>query len=171
NCKPPVQHIFCYRPMVARVRRHLELLHSLGTNPVFAPQPLHTLVVPLLPILTKLSIHLRTAIRAAALLVDGLDLPQPPLVLLPPFTPGAAEPPVIARNAHLQNAAHRGNAKLLAMRFDEAVLHLRGVAKEAAAFFRISFSSSSCWIFRRRSAISCSCVVRLPWPREASGPS
>src|ERR1051325_277805 len=103
--------------------------HSVFTDPLAAGR--------------QLAVHPRAAVDPPVLVVDGLDLHRQ---FLPPTPPGAGlalEPRVEPAAGHLQHTAHHRDGPYLAMLLDEGELHGCSLAKNAAAFFKISRSMSS----------------------------
>src|SRR4029453_4548798 len=84
------------------------------------------------------------AIQLAALLMRLADLDQQLLFTSRPPRRRPAAPGIESAAAHLPHPAHHPPRPALAMRADEGVLHGCSFAKNAAAFFKISRSISSC---------------------------
>src|SRR5262249_6932620 len=77
---------------------------------------------------------------------------------------------VVAGGRDLQRLAHQADGPLILVGFDEAEGHVASLAKNAAAFFRISRSASRRLFSARRRRRSSSWGLRRPVPGKAWSP-
>src|ERR1700733_6019624 len=119
--------------------RHKPLLDP-GSNPLQPHDSGHGILADLPTLGLQRPMDPGAAVDAAAVGVHRPDLlgqfASPPLA----FTDRPATPGVKAAGTHLQNPAHRLDAKGLAMLLNPGELHGCSLAKNAAAFFKISRS-------------------------------
>src|SRR5262249_46429854 len=88
--------------------------------------------------------------------MDGPDLHEQGIALLLPIAAGALPPGIVAGGGSLQRFAQQPHGPLVAVFVDEAVGHVASLAKNAAAFFRMSRSASRRLFSARRRRFSSS---------------
>src|SRR5262249_54031720 len=116
------------------------------------------------------SVDAGAAVAAPGLGVDLLDLAGQGVPALLPCGRRAAQPGVVAGGGGLERLAHQADGPLILVGFDEAEGHVGLLAKNAAAFFRISRSARRRLFSARRRRSSSSWGLRRPLPGKASGP-
>src|SRR5262249_39808671 len=118
----------------------------------------------------QLGVDARAAVAGLHLGVDGPDFHEQGVTPPPLGAGGAAPPGVVAGGRDLQRFAEQAHGPPALVLVDEAEGHVASLAKNAAAFFRMSRSASSRLFSARRRASSCSWAERLPWPGKAWSP-
>src|SRR5438309_4156098 len=112
----------------------LPLVHDVG----------HRVLTDLLALCFQCPADARAAVDLSVLLVHRLDLLRQRFPTLRPPATRSAQPGVVARAAHLQHLTDDLQRKCRnQMRFDERELHGCSLAKNCAAFFKISRSINS----------------------------
>ncbi len=138
---------------------------SLGLEAFCAHQAIDPMLVTTLAQVGQVGRNLAIAIDPARFQPRLLDERQEQPVLLGPLGFGSGLPSVVAAGMDAHYAAHRANGMLGFGSHNECVLYRNSLAKNAAAFFRMSRSSvtrmslalrrrnSSCWqVCARRSS-------------------
>src|SRR5262249_39668296 len=118
----------------------------------------------------QLGVDARAAIAGLVLGVDGPDLHEESVASLLPSAAGALPPGIVAGGGDLERFAEQPHGPLALVFLDEAVGHVASLAKNAAAFFRMSRSARSRLFSARRRRFSSSKGESWPWPGKACSP-
>ena len=123
------------------------------------------------PRLYQVHMDARGTIDLPARFMVTLDLSEQAAIIPRSLAFGPVEPIVVTTGRHPQDLAQPGNVMRISLFADKGVLYLSSLAKYAAAFFRISFSSLS----RSFSCFSvassdCSSFLGRPGPENALSP-
>src|SRR5437867_722086 len=110
------------------------------------------------------------AVAGLDLGVDDSNFHEESVVPLFLGAAGALPPGVVAGGGNLQRFTEQADGPPVLVLVDEAVRHVASLAKNAAAFFRMSRSASSRLFSARRRWTSSSKGERLPWPGKACSP-
>ncbi len=119
------------------------LAADVGCHAVLPHDPRHAMLSAGLAGLAQVPVNPRAAVRHVARLTRQADQPEKPRILTSSDRLRLLEPRVETTPMHPKNATHRGDPKLPAMITDERVPYRDALAKYAAAFFRMSRSSST----------------------------
>ena len=170
RCEVLLQQIRGDRLVVVRIRGGDELAPGEYGDPGGFHQPLHALLAHRCAVCLQLMVDARTAIGLSALPMDGLDVDRQSPVLAPARAFAAITPHEVSRLGYLQHPAHGCQPPHGPVTFNEGILHGLSLAKNAAAFFRMSRSISSVRFSRSSLAFSASRAAFFPCPRKASAP-
>ena len=143
----------------------------LGLDARDAHQPGHSIDAHAFPGLHQVHMDARRTIDLSARFMVTPDLSDQATIIPGSLAFGPVKPIVVTTGRHPQNLAQSANVVLISLLADKGVLYLSSLAKYAAAFFRISFSSLS----RSFSCFSvvnsdCSSFFGRPGPENALSP-
>src|SRR5262249_11524475 len=102
--------------------------------------------------------------------VNGRQLEEESVVPLSPLAAGPLPPGVVAGRGDLQRLTEQADGPVVLVLVDEAEGHVASLAKNAAAFFRMSRSASSRLFSSRSRRFSSSRGERFPCPGKACSP-
>src|SRR5205823_6263898 len=118
----------------------------------------------------QLGVDARAAVAGLELGMDRPDLDDQGRAALLAGTGGPCAPGVVAGGRDFEGFAQQSHRPLVAVLVDEAEGHVASLAKNAAAFFRMSRSARRRLLSARRRRFSSSKGESLPWPGKAWSP-
>src|SRR5262249_51286487 len=118
----------------------------------------------------QLGVEARAAVAGLGLGVDGPDLHEESVLPLLAGAAGALPPGVGAGGGNGPRFTEQTDRPPVLVLVDEAEGHVASLAKNAAAFFRMSRSASRRLFSARRRRSSSSTAEGLPWPGKACSP-
>src|SRR6185437_203039 len=141
-----------------------------GHDAVFLHQFGHRVDAAVLSAGHQFGMHPRAAVASLDLSVDRPKLHEEEVAAPLLGTGRAVAPGIVAGRGDLQRLAEQTHRPLLAVLLDKAEGHSASVAKNAAAFFKMSRSARSRLFSARRRRFSSSKGESLPQPGKACSP-
>src|SRR5437660_5912785 len=152
------------------IRGTAELPRCLGHDAILPHQPGHGVDAAVVAAGHQLSVDAWAAVAGLDLGMDGLDHDDQGLPPLPLAAARSLPPSIVASGGNLQRLAQQADRPPVLVLVDEAEGHIASLAKNAAAFFRMSRSAKSRLFSARRRRFSSSKGESFPQPGKACSP-
>src|SRR5262249_14992903 len=164
------EEVVRHRQVVVGVGRAAELAGRLGRDPVLLHQLGHGVDAAALAPSDQLGVDAGAAVTGLDLGVDRPDFHEQSVAALLPGAGGTAAPGVVAGGGNPERFAEQAHGPPLPVLLDEAEGHSASLAKNAAAFFKMSRSAWRRLFSARRRRSSSSRAGGLPGPGKAWSP-